>query len=184
MTRAKTAAPSTLQAMEPEYDAVFRPAHYTQYHGVECKDVSSRMPAAEGQAVQYLWRYTDKGAPEADLLKGLQWLYQASNIHYRATTDNFDAEYGADGDEITYGVMPPWQPEADETLKKYVMLAVQQMPALVGSAILHIYRQDYPQAVNCMYALLNEVNPDRFSPPTLTAGKSASKKRVTKKAKR
>lgn len=190
MTRAKIATSSTLQAMEPGHDNVFRPAHYTQYHGVECKDVSSRMPAAEGQAVQYIWRHDAKGDPVGDLNKGLQWLYMANHSHAANTSDDYDLEVDNRGNEVTYGPTPPWCPEDDETLKRYVMLAVHQMPALTGSAILHIYRQDYQQAIQCVYALLAELDPKNWgfiasSHTVDKAGvKSAPKKRVTKKAKR
>lgn len=190
MTRAKTAVPQTPQVMEPGYDDVFRPAHYTQYHGVECKDVSSRMPAAEGQAVQYLWRHDAKGDPVGDLNKSLQWLYMANHGHAVNTSDNYELAYDDRGNEVTYGPTPPWCPEDDDTLKRYVMLAVHQMPALTGSAILHIYRQDYQQAIQCVYALLAELYPKNWGFITSshavgkTGVKSAKKKAVTKKAKR
>lgn len=193
MARAKNVKPMQVPQVEPAYDDIYYPKHYNQYVGVTCMDVSSRMPAAEAQFVQYVWRHADKGDPEGDLRKALMWLNQAQQIHRVNTSDDYDPMYDATGEEITHGVQPGWYPEQDETLKRFIDLAVSQMPALPGSAILHIYHRDYQQAGNCLYAMLAQVAPERWGPlhipganaVAFTAGtrKNAAKK-TAKKAKR
>lgn len=185
MARAKNVEPMQVPQAEPAYDDIYHPKHYNQYVGVTCMDVSSRMPASEAQFVQYVWRYADKGDPEGDLRKALTWLYKAQQIHHANTSDTYGPEFGANGDEIMHGVQPGWHPEQDDTLKHFIDIAVNQMPALSGSAILHVYHRDYQQAVNCVYAMLAQVAPERWgllhNPPAQAVAVASTRKNAAKK---
>jgi hypothetical protein len=51
-------------------DKVNHPAHYTSHpSGVECIQISEHMSFCIGNAVKYLWRADEKGAPIEDLKK-------------------------------------------------------------------------------------------------------------------
>ena len=53
------------------------PGHYKGHpSGVECIEISERLPFCEGNAVKYLWRYRDKGGLE-DLRKAEWYLKRA-----------------------------------------------------------------------------------------------------------
>lgn len=192
MTRAKNVEPMQAPHLEEAYDDIYYPKHYNQYDGVSCMDVSSRMPSPEGQFVQYIWRHADKGDPEGDLRKALTWLHQAQRIYEAATGDEYNPGFDTAGNEITVGVQPGWYPEHDETLKRFIDLVTPQMPALLGSAILHVYHRDYRQATNCVFEMLAQVAPERWgalsNPPTqagtVTDTRRNAAKKTAKKAKR
>lgn len=66
--------------MKKLQDNVNNPLHYNQF-GIECLDaIQASMSAEEfkgylkGNTIKYLWRYTYKGKPVEDLLKG-QYYY-------------------------------------------------------------------------------------------------------------
>lgn len=63
------------------FDPVHRPRHYNVHpSGIECIEVTSRMPFCLGNAVKYVWRYADKIDPQEDLRKAIQYLqYQGSH---------------------------------------------------------------------------------------------------------
>lgn len=63
-------------------DMVNHPAHYINgpKHSscgepIECIDIAEKMPFNIGNAIKYLWRHEDKGAPIQDLRKAL-WYVQ------------------------------------------------------------------------------------------------------------
>jgi hypothetical protein len=56
------------------HDSVNSPKHYTQHNGVECIDITENMSFNAGNAMKYLWRHNDKGAPVEDLRKARWYL--------------------------------------------------------------------------------------------------------------
>lgn len=53
-----------------EHDPVNHPKHYTSHpSGVECITVTEHMSFNVGNAIKYLWRADEKGAPIEDLRK-------------------------------------------------------------------------------------------------------------------
>lgn len=58
-----------------EHDAVNHPKHYTQHpSGVECIQITEHMGFNLGNAVKYIWRADEKGAPVEDLEKARWYL--------------------------------------------------------------------------------------------------------------
>lgn len=56
-------------------DPVHHPSHYTSHpSGIECIEVSRLLGFCLGNAVKYVWRRGDKGAPAQDLDKSLFYL--------------------------------------------------------------------------------------------------------------
>ncbi len=56
-------------------DPVNHPAHYNQHpSGVECIDVIEHMGFNVGNAMKYLWRADEKGAPIQDLEKACWYI--------------------------------------------------------------------------------------------------------------
>jgi hypothetical protein len=57
------------------YDPVNRPRHYTTHpSGVECIQITEHMNFNLGNAVKYLWRADEKGAPIQDLEKAVWYI--------------------------------------------------------------------------------------------------------------
>lgn len=56
-------------------DPVNHPKHYTSHpSGVECIQVTEHMNFNIGNAIKYLWRADDKGAPVQDLEKAAWYI--------------------------------------------------------------------------------------------------------------
>lgn len=56
-------------------DAVNHPKHYTSHpSGVECIQITEHMSFNVGNAVKYLWRADEKGAPLEDLRKAAWYI--------------------------------------------------------------------------------------------------------------
>ena len=56
-------------------NAIDHPPHYTGHpSGVECIEITERLPFCLGNAIKYLWRCDAKGAPVEDLKKALWYL--------------------------------------------------------------------------------------------------------------
>jgi len=63
-------------------DLINHPPHYTGHpSGVECIDIVEHYNFNVGNAIKYLWRHEEKGAPIDDLRKA-QW-YVAREIQRR-----------------------------------------------------------------------------------------------------
>lgn len=59
--------------------AIDHPSHYTSHpSGIECIEITGRLPFCLGNAVKYLWRCDAKGAPVEDLRKALWYLRRES----------------------------------------------------------------------------------------------------------
>lgn len=57
------------------HDPVNHPKHYTSHpSGVECIDITRHMSFNLGNAVKYLWRADEKGAPIQDLEKAVWYI--------------------------------------------------------------------------------------------------------------
>ena len=68
-------------------DSVNHPSHYTKHpSGVECIQITEHMNFNLGNAVKYLWRAEEKGAPVQDLEKA-KW-YILREINERALQAN------------------------------------------------------------------------------------------------
>lgn len=69
------AAKDAQRAAASEVDMVDHPPHYTAHvSGVECIDVVEHMGFNLGNAMKYLWRAEEKGAPLEDLRKARWYL--------------------------------------------------------------------------------------------------------------
>ena len=56
-------------------EAVNHPKHYNSHpSGVECIDIIECMPFNVGNAIKYLWRADEKGAPIEDLQKAAWYI--------------------------------------------------------------------------------------------------------------
>lgn len=73
---ATSAHPLTADAA---HDEVVHPGHYTsgRFDGIECWDFAGLHTYHVGNAIKYVWRHADKGKPEQDLRKALQYLGRA-----------------------------------------------------------------------------------------------------------
>ena len=61
--------------MENKPDLINRPAHYTSHpSGVECIQITEHMSFNLGNAIKYLWRADEKGAPLDDLKKAAWYI--------------------------------------------------------------------------------------------------------------
>ena len=68
--------------MTIDFDLVSKPRHYNVHpSGVECKDIACGLPWLEGSAFKYLWRYAEKGTPDLDLRKAIQFAEWARDGH-------------------------------------------------------------------------------------------------------
>lgn len=67
-------------------DAVNHPRHYNSHpSGVECITVAEHMGFNLGNAMKYIWRSDDKGAPLEDLRKARWYLDREINRRTHAT---------------------------------------------------------------------------------------------------
>lgn len=58
-----------------EHDPVNHPKHYTSHpSGIECIEVVEHMSFCIGNAIKYLWRADEKGAPIEDLKKAAWYI--------------------------------------------------------------------------------------------------------------
>jgi hypothetical protein len=58
-----------------ENDPVNHPKHYTSHpSGIECIDITEHLSFCIGNAVKYLWRADEKGAPIQDLEKAIWYI--------------------------------------------------------------------------------------------------------------
>lgn len=65
---------------EPSFDLVNTPAHYTSHpSGVECIDVTKRLPFALANVIKYVWRYNLKNGTE-DLEKAQKYLSWVESV--------------------------------------------------------------------------------------------------------
>lgn len=73
---ATSAHPLTTAVMT---DEVTHPGHYTsgRFGDIECWDFAGLHTYHVGNAIKYVWRHADKGKPEQDLRKALQYLERA-----------------------------------------------------------------------------------------------------------
>lgn len=56
-------------------DTVNHPAHYTSHpSGIECIQITEHMSFNLGNAIKYLWRADEKGAPIEDLKKAVWYI--------------------------------------------------------------------------------------------------------------
>lgn len=56
-------------------DPVNHPSHYTSHpSGVECIQITEHMSFCIGNAIKYLWRADEKGAPIEDLQKAIWYI--------------------------------------------------------------------------------------------------------------
>jgi hypothetical protein len=56
-------------------DVVNHPPHYTSHpSGIECIQVTEHMSFNLGNAIKYLWRADEKGAPIQDLKKSIWYI--------------------------------------------------------------------------------------------------------------
>jgi hypothetical protein len=56
-------------------DNINQPAHYTSHpSGVECIEIAEHMGFNLGNAIKYLWRADEKGAPLDDLKKAAWYI--------------------------------------------------------------------------------------------------------------
>lgn len=61
--------------MQKESDQVNHPNHYKSHpSGIECIDIVEHMNFNLGNAIKYIWRADDKGAPITDLEKAVWYL--------------------------------------------------------------------------------------------------------------
>ena len=61
--------------MKKVVEKVSHPAHYNAHpSGVECIDIVEHMSFNVGNAVKYLWRADEKGAPVEDLKKAAWYI--------------------------------------------------------------------------------------------------------------
>jgi hypothetical protein len=61
--------------------AVNHPDHYQDPSGVECIEVVEHLGFCIGNAIKYIWRCNEKGAPIEDLQKGLWYVrYEHSRL--------------------------------------------------------------------------------------------------------
>lgn len=75
-----------MSATGHEPDGVTHPAHYNAHSsGIECIEIVEALSFNLGNAIKYLWRADEKGAPSADLGKALFYLRReqrfASGFH-------------------------------------------------------------------------------------------------------
>lgn len=59
---------------DDEPDMVNHPPHYQHPSGIQCIEVSRICHSDMGAAIQYIWRYADKGRPVEDLRKARWYL--------------------------------------------------------------------------------------------------------------
>jgi len=58
-----------------DHDPVSHPKHYTSHpSGVECIQITEHMGFNLGNAIKYMWRADDKGAPIEDLKKAVWYI--------------------------------------------------------------------------------------------------------------
>jgi hypothetical protein len=67
-------------------DPVHHPSHYTSHpSGVECIAITEHMSFNLGNAIKYLWRADEKGAPVQDLEKAVWYIQREISLRKRKT---------------------------------------------------------------------------------------------------
>lgn len=70
-----------------EPDLINHPPHYTSHpSGIECIQITEWMSFNIGNAIKYLWRADEKGAPIADLKKAAWYIQREINKRERNPT--------------------------------------------------------------------------------------------------
>lgn len=72
-------------------DPINNPKHYTSHpSGIECIEVTEHMSFNLGNAIKYLWRADEKGAPLQDLQKAAWYINREIEKRTHATTATGD----------------------------------------------------------------------------------------------
>lgn len=112
-------------------DPVNHPRHYTAHpSGIECIEITRWFPFSAGNAIKYLWRAGLKGSAAEDLNKAL-WYIDDARVRGPA-------------------IVPCW---ADS---KFTLACDGFPDHLTGDAIRHIAKEEWPQAVACIEAMLTK----------------------------
>lgn len=87
-------------------DMVNHPKHYTSHpSGIECIQIVEHMSFNVGNAIKYLWRADEKGAPIQDLKKAA-W-YIAREIQKREKASGSERAERSDAQQEPTNMVPP-----------------------------------------------------------------------------
>jgi Protein of unknwon function (DUF3310) len=97
-----------------DVDMVNHPPHYRHPSGIECITITRQCHGDMAAAIQYIWRYADKGSPMQDLQKAAWYMRDILNNGLASTPPHkarvllyqvVDYDTANDGDQVRAGLL-------------------------------------------------------------------------------